>query len=75
MNVPPGFRVMPEEERLATLEELRQKLADLSLRYDKLPLRIETEGQIRQQRWLIDKIKEAENAAKVMSRSRVVVEV
>merc|ERR1712113_400364 len=54
--IPCGYRLIPEEERLATLERLRQKLAELEDRYARLPLRFETEGHRRQQRLVREKL-------------------
>jgi hypothetical protein len=70
-----GYRLMPEGERAETLETLKLKLAELDDRYRRLPLRIETEGQRRQQTMLREKIAEAEKAVSVFSRSSVLVEV
>jgi len=72
--VPLGFRLAPEEERQDTLQRLQEKLVDLSDRYNRLPLRIETEGQRQQQQLLRTKIAETERAVQVFSRSRVFVE-
>eukprot|EP00927_Polykrikos_kofoidii_P050198 TRINITY_DN44116_c0_g1_i1.p1 TRINITY_DN44116_c0_g1~~TRINITY_DN44116_c0_g1_i1.p1 ORF type:complete len:336 (-),score=47.47 TRINITY_DN44116_c0_g1_i1:199-1206(-) len=73
--VPPGYRLLPETERLETLAGLRQKLAELDDRYGRLPLRIETEGQRRQQRQLRDKLAETQDAVNLFSRPSVLVEV
>eukprot|EP00929_Paragymnodinium_shiwhaense_P089360 TRINITY_DN49508_c0_g1_i1.p1 TRINITY_DN49508_c0_g1~~TRINITY_DN49508_c0_g1_i1.p1 ORF type:complete len:345 (+),score=70.43 TRINITY_DN49508_c0_g1_i1:69-1103(+) len=72
--VPPGFRLISDAERLETLEELRRKLVELDLRYSALPLRIETEGHIRQQNQLRSKIEETENAVMLFSRPKVLLE-
>jgi hypothetical protein len=66
---------MAEDERLETLEGLRQKLMELDQRYTRLPLRIETEGQRRQQQQLREKIQETEDAVNLFSRPRVLIEV
>eukprot|EP00928_Gymnodinium_smaydae_P040610 TRINITY_DN27525_c0_g1_i1.p1 TRINITY_DN27525_c0_g1~~TRINITY_DN27525_c0_g1_i1.p1 ORF type:complete len:294 (+),score=49.26 TRINITY_DN27525_c0_g1_i1:118-999(+) len=73
--VPPGYRLMPEEERVETLEGLKQKLLELDERYARLPLRIETEGQRRAQRQLREKIEETNAAVRTLSRPRVIVEI
>jgi len=65
---------MSEEERLETLEGLRRKLIELDQRYTRLPLRIETEGQRRQQQLLREKIAETEDAVNLLSRPRVLIE-
>jgi len=73
--VPQGYRLMPEEERLATLDALTRKLEELDLRYAQLPLKIETEGPRQQQRSLREMIAETEGAVKLFSRPKVLVEV
>lgn len=71
---PPGYRLVGEAERLETLGNLQSKLRELDHRYSNLPLRIETEGQIRSQRQLRDKIKETEDAVSLFSRAKVLLE-
>mmetsp|Transcript_41513 Transcript_41513/g.72939 ORF Transcript_41513/g.72939 Transcript_41513/m.72939 type:complete len:276 (+) Transcript_41513:81-908(+) len=75
VTVPPGYRLMPETERVETLEVLRQKLIDLDRSYARLPLKIETEGKKQQQQALREKIAETEDAVKLFSRPRVLIEV
>jgi len=75
LSVPPGYRVMEDEERLQTLHDLQSKLLSLDQRYAQLPLNIETEGQRRQQQTLRNKIGEAEAALRLFSRPCVLVEV
>lgn len=72
--IPPGYRMMVEAERLETLDGLKQKLIELDQRYARLPLRIETEGQRRQQQHLREKIAETEDAVKLLSRPDVLIE-
>eukprot|EP00416_Gambierdiscus_australes_P037325 CAMPEP_0171097306 /NCGR_PEP_ID=MMETSP0766_2-20121228/47468_1 /TAXON_ID=439317 /ORGANISM="Gambierdiscus australes, Strain CAWD 149" /LENGTH=291 /DNA_ID=CAMNT_0011556483 /DNA_START=19 /DNA_END=894 /DNA_ORIENTATION=- len=74
MGVPSGYRLMPEAERLRALEDLKLKLAELDQKYARLPLKIETEGQRRQQHMLQEKICEAENAVNLFAREKVIVE-
>lgn len=73
--VPPGYRVVPDEERRETLGELRQRMRELDERYARLPLKIETEGQRQLQRSLREKIAETENAMRLFSRSSVLMEI
>jgi len=73
--VPPGYRLMPEAERVATLDELSQKLAELVKRYARLEGREGLdEGQKRQQNLLRKKIAETEDAARLLSKPRVLME-
>eukprot|EP00931_Biecheleriopsis_adriatica_P036205 TRINITY_DN20865_c0_g1_i1.p1 TRINITY_DN20865_c0_g1~~TRINITY_DN20865_c0_g1_i1.p1 ORF type:complete len:373 (+),score=68.63 TRINITY_DN20865_c0_g1_i1:94-1119(+) len=73
-TVPAGYRLLPEEERLTTLEELRKKLHELNDRYMRLPLKIETEGARQQQQTLREKIAQTERAEMLFSRPTVLVE-
>mmetsp|Transcript_77420 Transcript_77420/g.205542 ORF Transcript_77420/g.205542 Transcript_77420/m.205542 type:complete len:357 (-) Transcript_77420:37-1107(-) len=73
--IPPGFRLVPDEERRETLGELRQRMRELDERYARLPLKIETEGQRQLQRSLREKIAETENAMRLFSRSSVLMEI
>jgi len=74
-EVPAGYRLAPEEERLEMLEQLRAKLVDLNDRYDRLPLRLETDPQRQRQQDLRDKIAETEKAVQIFSRPKVFVEI
>lgn len=73
-EAPPGYRLLPDEERLRTLEDLQVKLAELDQRYSRLPLKIETESQRQQQQALRAKLAEAEAAVRLFSRPRVLLE-
>lgn len=68
LAVPAGYRALPEAERASTADQLQHKLEELEAKYARLPLRIETEGQRRQQRVLRQKIQETEDAIKRLSR-------
>lgn len=73
--VPPGYRLMADQERVETLEELKRKLLELDDKYARLPLHIETEGPRRQQQALRLKIAETESAVSLFSRRKVLVEI
>ncbi|CAE8637105.1 unnamed protein product [Polarella glacialis] len=73
-EVPPGYKLLSEAERLESLSELRGKLKELNNRYSRLPLKIETEGQRQQQKALTEKILETERAESLFSRRTVLVE-
>lgn len=72
--IPPGYRLLPDQERGETLHTLRTKLAELDAQYSRLPLAIETAGQRQQQQRLREKIAETEAAVKVFSRPAVLLE-
>jgi len=73
--IPPGYRLMPDAERVETLAELQRKLVDLDDKYARLPLQIETEGHRKQQQALRVKIAETESAVSLFSRRKVLVEI
>ena len=62
---------MPEEERLDTLRVLQESLAETSKLIARLPLKIETMGQIRRKTELEAKVKELEDAIEIFSRDTV----
>ncbi len=62
---------MPEEERLDTLRVLQESLAETSKLIARLPLKIETMGQIRRKNELEAKVKELEDAIAIFSRETV----
>lgn len=72
---PLGYRLMSDVERVHSLDELKSKLAHLDDQYRRLPLRIETESQRRQQETLRTRIAETEKAVNVFSRPSVLVEI
>lgn len=73
-EVPPGYRVLPASEREETLGALRSKRAELEKEYQKLPLHIQTDGQRRREKMVLDKIKESDEAITLFSQQRVLVE-
>ncbi len=62
---------MPEEERLETLRVLQASLAETSKLIGRLPLKIETMGQVRRKTELETKVKELEDAIEIFSRDVV----
>lgn len=73
-GIPTGYRVLEEEDRLVMLDTLKEKLADLNVKYTHLPLRLETVGQCNVQKDLRQKISEAETAIKLFSRPGLLIE-
>eukprot|EP00746_Dinoflagellata_sp_MGD_P007737 gnl/MRDRNA2_/MRDRNA2_115383_c0_seq1.p1 gnl/MRDRNA2_/MRDRNA2_115383_c0~~gnl/MRDRNA2_/MRDRNA2_115383_c0_seq1.p1 ORF type:complete len:265 (+),score=61.92 gnl/MRDRNA2_/MRDRNA2_115383_c0_seq1:97-891(+) len=73
-GVPPGHRLLPDEERLEILEGLKSLAKELEQKYQKLPLSIETDGQKRREAQILKEIKDNEKAISLFSRPKVAVE-
>lgn len=71
--IPPGMRLLPEEERLETLEILRRNREEVERAIQHLPLRTETQGAIRRRDELERRLREVEDAQKIFSRPKVLV--
>lgn len=73
-RLPPGYRQMPPDEVAETLQSLQKKRQELEADFRRLPLKIETDGQKRRQKAVLDKIEESDRAIKVFSQPTVLVE-
>ncbi|PNW79608.1 hypothetical protein CHLRE_08g359850v5 [Chlamydomonas reinhardtii] len=71
--IPPGMRLMPEDERLETLEVLKKNREEVDRAIQQLPLRIETPSAIRRKEDLERRLREIEDAIKIFSRPKVLV--
>ncbi|KAL3158708.1 hypothetical protein ABBQ32_011446 [Trebouxia sp. C0010 RCD-2024] len=72
--VPPGMRIMPEEERLEMLGILNESRQDVEAKLQALPFLIETPSQKAHKTSLERRLQEIEEANKVFSRTKVLVE-
>lgn len=72
---PDGMVLMPEEERLETLAVLEKSLEEVNRLLARMPLKIETMGQVRRKAELDAKVKELEEAVEIFSRDEVYVAV
>ncbi|KAA6419645.1 MAG: hypothetical protein FRX49_10369 [Trebouxia sp. A1-2] len=73
--VPPGMRIMPEEERLEMLGILDESRQDIEAKLQALPFLIETPSQKAHKTSLERRLQEIEEANKVFSRTKVLVEI
>jgi hypothetical protein len=72
-NCPPGMKLMPESERIETLEILERNKQEAMNQMQKLPFVIETPSMIRKKNDLEMKLKEIESAIRLFSRPKVYV--
>ena len=73
-HIPAGMRILPEDERLKTLEVLEQSKGDVEARLGELPIAA-TDNQVVQRRKaeLEVKLGEIEDALKIFARKTVLV--
>jgi len=74
-NCPPGMKLMPDEEREATLEVLLQSRTEALKQLQHMPFIVETPSAQRKKLALEDKLKEIEDAVALFSRTKVFVKV
>ena len=72
-DCPPGLIVMPDEERLETLEILKQSEKETHELLHRLPLTATTERMIKRKEALESKLKEIESAKHIFMKPRVFV--
>lgn len=72
-NCPPGMILMPESERLNTLEVLQQSHEEAMHQMRKLPFVIETPTMRKKQEYLEGKLREIEHAIGIFSKPKVYV--
>lgn len=69
-KIPPGYRLVPEEEKMKTIEEANQRLKELEVALRKIPIRFDTQN-IRQKREKIEEeMDELEQTKKKFSTKR-----
>lgn len=72
-DCPPGMVLMPESERLNTLEVLQQSFEEAMGQMRKLPFVIETPTMRKKQEYLEGKLREIEHAISIFSKPKVYV--
>mmetsp|Transcript_26801 Transcript_26801/g.63575 ORF Transcript_26801/g.63575 Transcript_26801/m.63575 type:complete len:90 (+) Transcript_26801:885-1154(+) len=72
-KIPPGMRMMPEDERMETLAILAQNKAAVEAQLAQLPFTVETPSQIRHKNGLEKRLKEIDEAERLFSRPNVLV--
>ena len=70
-DCPPGMMLMPNEERLATLDTLHQSKEECVRQLSKMPIAIETLSLKEKQHSLECKLKEIDNAINLFSKPKV----
>lgn len=72
-TIPPGMRMLPEEERLETLAILENNRREVESAIQRLPIIIETPSAVRRKEELERRLREIEDAARIFSRPKVLV--
>lgn len=72
-NCPPGMSIMPESERLHTLEVLQNSREEALQQLRKLPFVLETPTMRKKQEFLEGKLREIDNALAIFSKPKVYV--
>lgn len=72
-NCPAGMRLMPDEERLQTLQILHDSKNEVLNQLQKLPFVVETPSLKKRQEMLESKLREIENALSIFSKTKVFV--
>jgi hypothetical protein len=72
-NCPPGMKLMPEEERLSTLETLQQSREEAMIQLRRLPFVIETPSMRKKQEFLENKLREIDRALDIFNKPKVYV--
>lgn len=72
-DCPKGMVVMPEEERVRTLDKLHENLSDCLKQFERLPFVIETISMKRRKEELDRQISDLEKAIKIFSKPKVFV--
>jgi hypothetical protein len=73
MKRPPGTKVLPEEERIATLEQLAANKKEVTKILNQMPISMRTESLRRQKIELEQKLVEIDKAIEMFSRRLVFV--
>ncbi|XP_013399062.1 enkurin domain-containing protein 1-like [Lingula anatina] len=74
-DLPPGHKLMPKEERLVTLGQLKETQAELLRQLNSLPIRSDTLRVRTKKEELETKMAEVEEAIKIFSRPKVFVKI
>lgn len=73
LEVPQGMRILPEEERLATMDILKTNRDDVETKLQSMPFIVEIPSQITFKANLENRLKEIEEAERLFSRPVVYV--
>ena len=68
---PPGTCLMPEAQRVETLEQLRQSRAEINTVLERMPIAVKSQAMQRKQKELEDKLVEIDKAITTFSKDKV----
>jgi hypothetical protein len=68
---PPGTRLMPEDERLRTLDELNQTRKEITNMLERMPLANQSMALVKRKREMEDKLTRIEKAIETFSKKVV----
>jgi hypothetical protein len=73
-DIPPGYRMLPEDERKDMLEALEEKHKEAEDKLRKLPLKIESQRAKQQEKDLLNKVEELNKAISMFSKPKVLLQ-
>ena len=68
---PPGTCLMPEAQRVETLEQLRLSRAEVNTVLERMPIAVKSQAMVRKQKELEDKLVEIDKAIVTFSKDKV----
>lgn len=72
-KIPPGTRLMPEEERVSTLNDLKESKKEVNTALEKLPVMLKTLAAEKHKKELENKLIRIERAIDIFSKKTVYV--
>lgn len=74
-DCPPGMKLMPNEERLSTLQKLNESRAEALSHLSKMPFVVEIPSVLKRKKDLENKLKEIESAIEIFNKPKVFIQI